>query len=169
MKDRRSRIAGCPLVQPYSVPRTPSSGRSSTSCKSRGKERKLLDLYYADKIDPDGFATEQWRLKAQITSIEKEIVNAERTQRTQDAAADRFDAVSEILTQPDIDLIWDSASASERRTLIEDLLDSIRFFPDQLTVQISGAPPILVTLEEVGLRGGGRSVVSETGLEPTRP
>jgi hypothetical protein len=32
-------------------------------------------------------------------------------------------------------------------------------------VQVLGAPPILVTLEEAGLRVGTRSVVSEGGLE----
>src|ERR1035437_10238576 len=30
-----SRIGGCPLAQPYSVPRIPSSGRSNMSCRYR--------------------------------------------------------------------------------------------------------------------------------------
>ncbi len=30
------------------------------------------------------------------------------------------------------------------------------FYPDQLMVQVLGAPPILVTLEEAGLRVGTR-------------
>jgi hypothetical protein len=37
-----------------------------------------------------------------------------------------------------------------RRTLLEDLLDSVCFFPDQITVQVVGAPPIIVSLREVG-------------------
>lgn len=50
-----------------------------------------------------------------------------------------------------------------RRTLLEDPLDSVCFFPDQITVQVVGAPPIIVSLREVGLRAGTRTVVSEGG------
>jgi site-specific DNA recombinase len=149
----------------------PSRGPSTASviASLKSKERKLLDLYYADKIDADGFAVEQQRLKAQITSLETEIAIFERDQRERDAAANRFDAVAELLRRLDIDRIWTSANPSEQRILVEDLLDSIKIFPDQLTVQVSGAPPILVTLQEAGLRGGIKPMVSETGLEPTRP
>jgi hypothetical protein len=69
----------------------------------------------------------------------------------------------------DLERLWNAASPAEQRTLVEDLVDSVYIFPDQLTVQVSGAPPILVTLEEAGLRGGIKPMVSETGLEPTRP
>ena len=45
---------------------------------------------------------------------------------------------------------------AERRILVEDLVDSVRFDPDRLTVHVEGAPPILVTLNEVGLHAGSR-------------
>jgi hypothetical protein len=142
----------------------PSRGPSTASviASLKTKERKLLDLFYADKIDADGFAVEQQRLKAQITSLETEIAIFERDQRERDAAANRFDAVAELLRRLDIDRIWTSANPSEQRILVEDLLDSIKIFPDQLTVQVSGAPPILVTLQEAGLRGGIKPMVSES-------
>jgi len=61
-----------------------------------------------------------------------------------------------------LDSIWVEATLAERQILIEDLVDSVRFYPDRLTVEVVGAPPILVTLKEVGLHTGTRSMVSET-------
>ena len=46
----------------------------------------------------------------------------------------------------DLEKIWDEATADDRRTIIEDLLGSAYFYPDQLMVQVLEAPPILVTL-----------------------
>ena len=43
-------------------------------------------------------------------------------------------------------------------------------YADRLEVTVTGAPPLLVTLDEVGLRSAGTgSLVSEGGLEPPRP
>jgi hypothetical protein len=71
----------------------------------------------------------------------------------------------------DLDALWEEASLAERKILIEDLVDSVNIFPDRLTVQVAGAPPILVTLQEVGLNQGCKPVVSarrET-QRPLRP
>ena len=55
-------------------------------------------------------------------------------------------------------------------TLVEDLVEAVLIHPDRLVAQVSGAPPLLVTLAEVGLRHSGtRTSVSEGGLEPPRP
>ncbi len=69
----------------------------------------------------------------------------------------------------DFDAIWEEASDAERRILFQDLVDEVRIFPDFITVQVAGAPPISVLPKEVRLRASSRSLVSETGLEPTRP
>ena len=84
-------------------------------------------------------------------------------------AADQFDEVTSVLADLHLDSLWDEANLAERRILIEDLVDSVNIFPDRLTVQVAGAPPILVTLQEVGLNQGCKPVVSEAGLEPARP
>ena len=81
----------------------------------------------------------------------------------------RFEEVSATLTDLDLEAVWEEATSSERQILIDDLVDSVWIFPDQLSVEVVGAPPILVGLDEVGLRLGSRSVVSEGGLEPPRP
>ena len=75
----------------------------------------------------------------------------------------RFDHVSELLTSLDPEAIWKHAPEAERRTLVEDLVDSVHSQPDHLTVQVAGAPPIVATLAEAELRAGIKPVVSERG------
>jgi hypothetical protein len=50
---------------------------------------------------------------------------------------------------------------TERRFFVEDLVNSVRSYPDRLTVQLASALPFLVTLEEVGSTAGSKPVVSE--------
>jgi hypothetical protein len=63
--------------------------------------------------------------------------------------------------------IWEEATPAERRILIEDLIDGVLVYPDHLQVKVSGAPPLNVTLAEVGLKDPGtKRSVSEGGLNP---
>jgi hypothetical protein len=78
-----------------------------------------------------------------------------------DYAANRFEHIARLLAELDFAELWERANARERRSLVEDLIDSVRIFPDTLTVQMVGAPLIIVTLDEVGLHGGITPVVSE--------
>ena len=142
---------------------------ASTVAKLNLKLRKLLDLYYADKIDGDRYADEERRLTGQIAALEAEEATRAGEVRQMDRAAERFDEVAAVLSSLDFERIWDEATHPERRTLLEDLLDSVCFYPDQVTVQVVGAPPIVISLHEVGLRAGTRTIVSEGGLEPPRP
>ena len=135
---------------------------ASVVASLRLKERKLLDLYYADKIEADGFAAEQQRLKTHINSLENEMANADLDRKSRDQAAEKFDEITDILAALDFDAIWAHATVTEQRSLVDDLVDAVRIYPDRLTVRVAGAPPILVTLNEVGLRPGIKPVVSET-------
>ena len=78
-------------------------------------------------------------------------------------------ALVEQFAEIDFDKIWDETTPSERRVLIEDFLENIYLYPDRLTVQVVGAPAIMVTLQEVGLHHVCRTIVSKGGLEPPRP
>jgi site-specific DNA recombinase len=156
----RAQLSAKPQMNSHGGPST-----ASVIAALRAKERKLLDLYYADKIDPDGFAEESRRLTTRRLTLEGEIVELERAQRSREWASLKFEQVAHILAELNVDALWDEASVAERRILIEDLVDSVNIFPDQLTVQIVGAPPILVTFQEVGLNQGCKPVVSEGGLE----
>lgn len=66
----------------------------------------------------------------------------------------RFEEVVELLQSLDLDRLWLAATDQERRTLIEELLDSLEVHPDRLTVAIHGAPKLNVALAEVGLGNG---------------
>ena len=148
-----------------------SQGASVTSATAslKAKERKLLDLFYADKIDADAFAAEHQRLTLRMTALHDELSTIERERSQRDIAASRFDQLAALLADLDLERLWEAATATEQRTLVEDLVDAVRIYPDRLSVQIAGSPPILVTLDEVGLAPGCKPVVSEAGLEPARP
>ena len=120
-----------------------------------------FNLYYANQIDSDAFGNEARRLATQRTTLQSEIDELERKNLEAERAIDQFDHVATLLAELDLESLWEEASVAERRILVEDLVDSVRFYPDRLTVQVAGAPPILVTLEEVGLHPGSRPVVSE--------
>jgi len=145
-------------------PKGPSFGTVIASLKK--KERKLLDLYYADQIDPDTFAVEHRDIVTKLKTLQQEVDDAQREESVRALALDKFDEVAVLLGDMDVDQIWNAATSEERKTLIEDLVDSVCIFPDQLTVQVAGAPPILVTLDEVGLTQGCKPVVSEARREP---
>jgi hypothetical protein len=128
------------------APKRPSSAGVIASL--RKKQRKLLDLHYAEQIDAETFAVEHRHIVSQIKTLKQEAV-------------DKFDQVAELLADFDAQRIWDSATATERWTLVKDLVDSVCIYPDRLTVQVAGAPPFVVALGEVGLKKGGITVVSE--------
>jgi hypothetical protein len=139
------------------------AGPSVTSALAamRRNVEKLLRHYYADKISKATFAAVEARLSTQIAALEAEAAARRADQEHREELAERFEDAAEVLAGFDFDEIWDEATADERRMIIEDLLDSVLFYPDQLMVQVLGAPPILVTLGEAVLRVGIRSVVSE--------
>ncbi len=141
------------------APRGPSAASVVTSLKL--KQRKLLDLYYAGKVNQDIFAEESTRLTTQQSALQSEIEATDDARRTMDDAADKFEDVAALLNDMNLDALWEEASLAERKVFIEDLVDSVNIFPDRLTVQVAGAPPFLVTLQEVGLNQGCKPVVSE--------
>jgi hypothetical protein len=85
---------------------------------------------------------------------EEEGGAARRARDARKGAATAFDQVASPLQSADFGT--DSASTGERQILITDLIDSINIYPDQVTVQVVGAPAIQMTLV------GGKTVVSET-------
>jgi len=133
------------------------------------KQDKLFALYYGDQIDPDSFAKENRRLVTQMKTLRDEATQIELEQSLREEAVSKFNEVAQLLADFDARRIWNSATPEERRTLVVDLVDSICIYPDRLTVQVAGAPAFKVELHEVGLNKGGRTVVSEAGLEPARP
>jgi DNA invertase Pin-like site-specific DNA recombinase len=134
----------------------------------RKKEQKLLNLYYADQIDADTFGPEHRRIVTQIKTLQKEADDFDGDQKIRDEAVAKFDEVAALLVNLDLERLWNAASPAEQRTLVEDLVDSVCIYPDQITVQVAGAPPFIVALDEVGLTQGCKPVVSETRRKPLR-
>lgn len=109
---------------------------------------KLLQLYYGDKISAEGFETEEQRLDAEIIAL--------RTNDQTDAvqASDltaRFDEILNVLRGLDLDAIWEAATDTERRTLLDEFVPQLHVFDDHLEVEVRGAPKLNVALHEVGL------------------
>ena len=132
----------------------------------RRKQEKLLNLHFADQIDGETFGVQNRHLVTQITALEEDESRRQSDLETREHAADRFDEVASLLATTDFEEILKVATDSERRVLVEDLIDSVCIYPDQITVQLAGAPPILVTLEEAGLTQGCKPVVSKARREP---
>lgn len=126
-----------------------ADGRTVRAVES--KRRKLLDLYYSDKISADLFALEDRRLTDELQRAAVEVQFLEAEERKLDDVARRFEDVAAVLAQLDAEAIWEAATESERRVLVEELLSEISLFPDHLEVEVAGAPRINVLFEEVGL------------------
>lgn len=130
------------------------------------RRRKLLDLYYSDRISADLFAQEDQRLRAELDQcqVESEALAAEDARL--DEVARRFEDVATVLAELDIYRLWTEATTSERKVLVEELLAEVSLFPDHLEVEVVGAPRLNVLLEEVGLARGpqGGSPVQTVGV-----
>ena len=132
----------------------------------------MFTLYLDGKITDDYFAEKEALLSVRIKALEADQAEANEQARRHNALADAFEQAAKLLRDPtfDFDSIWEHANDKERRVLIEELIDAVTIYDDRLEVTVTGAPPLLVTLDEVGLRPAGTgSVVSEGGLEPPRP
>lgn len=117
------------------------------------KRRKLLDLYYSERITQELFAEEEKRLTSSIAAVQEEASGAAESEHIADDLAARFEEVARVLQQLDIGALWDEATDQEKRQLLKELLDSVYFFPDHLEVAVVGAPRFNMTFEEVGMRG----------------
>ena len=114
--------------------------------------RKLLDLYYADKISTDGFQQEETRLALAIEAASQQAVNDGEKERLANDLEVRFEEVARVLADLDVEAIWNEADDREKRVLIENLLEWIKVLPDHLEVKVAGSLPINVLYSEVGLK-----------------
>jgi site-specific DNA recombinase len=113
------------------------------------KRRKLLELYYSDKISADLFADEQDILTTQLAALKDP--DDKPTFQPTDLVA-QFERVTEILSNMDLDQIWEAATETERRLLLDEYIAGVHVYPDHLEFEVRGAPRLNVGLQEVGLR-----------------
>ncbi len=107
----------------------------------QGQRRKLLRLYYDEKIGGDLFAEEEARLAVAIRQAQRATAESAETVRNDDV--DRhFVDVAAVLASLDVDSTWEAATELERRVLIDEFLEEISVLPDYLDVKVHGAPPV---------------------------
>ena len=147
-------------------------GRSGALANLRRKRDKLLQLFLDDKITEDYFAEQERTLSDKINALEADHAESIKVEQKSNALVEAFEGAATLLRDPDFhfDAIWDNANDKERRVLVEELIEAVTIYADRIEVTVTGAPPLLITPGEVGLRDPGTGlVVSEGGLEPPRP
>jgi len=126
------------------------------------QRRKLFELYYADKISPESFHAEDLRLNERLATLQQQG----EPEPTNDSI-DQSDRVLAVLAELDWDVIWDAATDTERRTLLDEFLVRLDVFPDHLEVDIRGARKLNVALHEVGLRNRAVETTGVGGMSRT--
>jgi hypothetical protein len=127
-----------------------------------GQRRKLLRLYYDDRIGADLFAEEEARLAGAIKAAQREE-EASQAEVVRSGDVERhFDDVARMLAALDVERTWAAATEVERRVLLDEFLECITVLPDYIDVNIHGAPPIHVLYQVVGLKES-ELIVSEGG------
>ena len=143
--------------------------RAGALAALRNKRDRLLALYLDEKITADYFAEQERQLTGKIDAHTRDHDEAIKALNHKTILGQAFERVAAIVQSPEFNLddIWDNASDKERRVLVEELIEAVTIHADRLEVTVSGAPPLLIRLDEVGLRDPGTgSVVSKGGLEP---
>ncbi len=121
----------------------------------QGQRRKLLRLYYDDKIGADLFAEEEARLSVAIREAQRES-DASVAEAVRNDDVDRhFDDVAAVLATLDVQRTWEAATELERRVLIDEFVEEISVLPDYIDVKVHGAPPLHVRYQEVGMKESG--------------
>ncbi|CCM65191.1 hypothetical protein [Candidatus Microthrix parvicella] len=96
-------------------------------------------LHLDDKISADQFGEQQARITTEIENLEYETTNAVEAQLQAGALSQRFEDVAELLTSLNVSDLWEHADESERRTLLDELLQDVTVHPDRLPVTQHGA------------------------------
>ena len=145
--------------QPDAVRRRRTPGAADALAALRDDQSKLLQLFYKDLIDEELFASEQARIRLEIENLEydAQAVATEAVESTDLAA--RFEEVLQVLEQLNIADLWPYATETERRTLLDELVQHVEVHEDRLTVTVNGVPPVNVAFSEVGLKDSGLSRV----------
>jgi site-specific DNA recombinase len=148
----RRRLAGGGPDAAVTPRRTRRAAPAKTMKVLNDERRKLLDLYYAQKISADGFQQEETRIATAIEAVRQQMALEGQEERLKSDLEVRFEEVARILADLDMDAVWAEAEDRERRILVENLLEWIKVFPDHLEVKVVGSPAFHVLLSEVGLK-----------------
>ena len=108
--------------------RSLNGAASSWTCSTRTRSARTCSLRRS-------------RLGAEIEAARAQAGEEDRPESLGNELVVRFEQVARILRALDIGSVWDAAEGSERRVLVEELVDFVTVFPDHLEVTVGGAPP----------------------------
>jgi site-specific DNA recombinase len=148
----RRRLAGGGPDAAGTPRRTRRAAPAKTLKVLTDERRKLLDLYYAQKISADGFQQEEARIATAIEAVRQQLATEGREEHLKTDLEVQFEEVARILADLDMDAVWAEADERERRVFVENLVEWIKVFPDHLEVKVVGSPTINVLFSEVGLK-----------------
>lgn len=115
------------------------------------QRRKLLQLHYDGQLSAELFGEEEARLTTRIDALRSEVEQHQADVERYDDVTARFEQVAELLESLDLDRIWEEATDTERRALLDELVQEVTVHGDHLEVSVHGAPRLNVLLSEVGL------------------
>lgn len=147
----RKQLSGSHRNGPERTVRRRRRAPAETLASLSEHRRKLLELYYADQITGEAFKEEEIRIASQIESVRSVLAEEAQVETEVTDLEKRFNEVASVLQGLDIETIWEAAEDPERRVLVDELIEAVTVFPDHLEVTMTGAPPINVALNEVGL------------------
>ena len=147
----RRRLAGAARAggRPHGRRRRSAAG---TLGDLSAKRQKLLELYYAGKITPEGFHEEEQRLAALTEAASSQAREELQGQQSASACLESFEELLDELKGLDFETVWAEASDLERQVLVDELVDSVTVFDDHLEVKVANSPTLNVLLGEVGLK-----------------
>jgi len=120
--------------------------------KLESRISKLLEGYYDENISAETFRKEEQHLNDQLAVLRATVAQTSPADPNPSTAEDQFEQVLTLLQNLDWDTIWEAATDTERRTLLDEFVTRIDVHPDHLEVIVRGAPKLNVALHEVGLR-----------------
>lgn len=142
--------------------RSPGQRPAAALADLTERRRKLLELYYADRISAELFGEQEQSLTRSIEAVRAEVAGVASEASHANELAERFEQAAALLRELDLDVMWDGATDAERRVLVEELVEAVVVCPDHLEVRIHGVPSLNVRLDEVGL-GGRQSQIAGVG------
>jgi hypothetical protein len=149
------------------TPRRTRRAAPAKTLKTLDEQRdKLLGLYYAEKISADGFHREEARIATSIYAVRQQTALEGQEDRTKSDLEVRFEEVARILADLDMDAVWAEANERERRVLVENLVEYVKVFPDDLEVKVVGSPSINVLPSEVELKVTGECWCRRSDVNP---
>lgn len=114
---------------PTTIPRRRGNNTAITLARLADDRCRLLELFYTDRISADRFQEKRNFCKA-IESARTQAADEQHEECTKSDLELRFEQVASILKDLDIEEIRRSTDDSQKRILVEELVEWVAILPD---------------------------------------